>query len=235
MIESQIVPYRDDDTLLTGFLACDTAQADRRPGVLVVHGGAGLDEHARGRAVRFAQWGYVAFACDMYGEGVAGNRERVVRRITELRGNPASLNQRTQAGLEILRRHPSVDGRVAAVGYCFGGMTVLELARSGAKVAGVVSVHGALETARPAEPAGIHAKVLVCHGALDPHVPMTHVSRFAEEMNRAAADWQLIIYGGAMHGFTHENATGNQPGVAYHAPSDLRSSSAIQMFLREVF
>jgi dienelactone hydrolase len=235
MIESQIVPYRDDDTLLTGFLACDTAQADRRPGVLIVHGGAGLDDHTRGRAVRFAQWGYVAFACDMYGEGIAGNRERVVQRITELRSNPATLNQRTQAGLEILRRHPSVDGRVSAVGYCFGGMTVLELARSGAKLAGVVSVHGALETARPAEPAGIHAKVLVCHGALDPHVPMTHVSRFAEEMNRAGADWQLIIYGGAMHGFTHENATGNQPGVAYHPPSDLRSSSAIQMFLREVF
>ena len=235
MIESQIVPYRDHDTLLTGFLAWNTAQSGRRPGVLIVHGGAGLDDHARGRALRCADWGFVAFACDMYGEGVAGNRERVIQRITELRGNPAALNQRTQAGLDILSHHPSVDGRLAAVGYCFGGMTVLELARSGAKLAGVVSVHGALETARPAEPAGIHTKILVCHGALDPHVPMTHVASFSQEMVRAGADWQLIIYGGAMHGFTHENATGNQPGVAYHAPSDLRSSLAIQTFLREVF
>lgn len=235
MIESQTVPYHDQDTLLTGFLACDGAQTGRRAGVLVVHGGAGLDEHARRRALRFAEWGFVAFACDMYGEGVAGNRERVIQRITELRGNPATLSQRTQAGLDVLRDHPSVDGRLAAVGYCFGGMTVLELARSGAKLAGVVSVHGALETTRPAEPGEIHTKVLVCHGARDPHVPMTHVSRFAEEMNRAGVDWQLIIYGGAMHGFTHENATGTQPGVAYHGPSDLRSSLAIQMFLREVF
>ena len=235
MIESQTVPYRDHDTLLNGFLAWDTAPSGRRPGVLVVHGGAGLDDHARARALRFAESGFVAFACDMYGEGVAGNRERVIQRITELRGNPAALNQRTQAGLDILSRHPSVDGRLAAVGYCFGGMTVLELARSGAQLAGVVSVHGALETAQPAEPAGIHTKILVCHGALDPHVPMTHVASFSQEMVRAGADWQLIIYGGAMHGFTHENATGNQPGVAYHAPSDLRSSLAIQTFLREVF
>jgi dienelactone hydrolase len=235
MIESQTVPYRDHDTLLNGFLAWDTAPSGRRPGVLVVHGGAGLDDHARARALRFAESGFVAFACDMYGEGVAGDRERVIQRITELRSNPAALNQRTQSGLDILRDHPSVDGRLAAVGYCFGGMTVLELARSGAKLAGVVSVHGALETARPAEPAGIHTKILVCHGALDPHVPMTHVASFSQEMVRAGADWQLIIYGGAMHGFTHENATGNQPGVAYHAPSDLRSSLAIQTFLREVF
>jgi dienelactone hydrolase len=235
MIESQTVPYRDRGTVLNGFLAWDTARTGRRPGVLVVHGGAGLDDHARGRTLRFAEWGFVAFACDMYGEGVAGNRERVIQRITELRGNPATLNQRTQAGLDILSQHPSVDGRLAAVGYCFGGMTVLELARSGAKLAGVVSVHGALETTRPAEPGAIQTKILVCHGALDPHVPMTHVAAFAQEMIRAGADWQLIIYGGAMHGFTHENAKGNQPGVAYHAQSDLRSSLAIQMFLREVF
>ncbi len=235
MIESQTVPYRDHHTLLTGFLAWDTSQSGRRPGVLIVHGGAGLDDHARGRALRCTEWGFVAFACDMYGEGVAGNRERVIQRITELRGNPETLCRRTQAGLDILSDHPLVDGRLAAVGYCFGGMTVLELARSGTKLAGVVSVHGALDTVRPAEPAGIQAKVLVCHGALDPHVPMTHVASFSQEMTLAGADWQLIIYGGAMHGFTHENATGNQPGVMYHAPSDLRSSLAIQSFLREVF
>ena len=235
MIETQAVPYRDGDTALNGLFAWDAAQDGPRPGILVVHGGAGLDDHARGRARRLAEWGFVVFACDMYGEGVAGNRERTVQRITELRRDPAVLCRRAQAAIDVLRSHQTIDGRLAAVGYCFGGMTVLELARSGASLAGAVSVHGSLETSRPAPPATMNAKILVCHGALDPHVPMTAVTAFTEEMTRAGADWQLFIYGGAMHGFTHESATGQQPGVAYHAPSDARSAKAIQTFLGELF
>jgi len=235
MIETKDLQYRDQDTLLSGSFAWDAARTDRRPGVLIVHGGGGLDDHARGRAVRLAEWGFVVFACDMYGKGTVGNRDRVIKQITEFRRNPESLCQRAHAGLDILSGHPNVDGQLAAVGYCFGGMTVLELARSGTKLAGVVSVHGALETVRPAQPGSIRTKILVCHGALDPHVPMTHVALFAEEMIGAGADWQLVIYGTAMHGFTHGTATGNQPGVAYHALSDLRSSMAIEMFLHEVF
>jgi dienelactone hydrolase len=234
-IDTQVVAYRDGDTALSGFLAWDGTRRDRRPGVLVVHGGAGLDDHARGRARRFAEWGLVAFACDMYGAGVLGNRDRVIQQITEFRRNPDALCQRAAAGLGILSSHPLVDQRVAAAGYCFGGMAVLELARSGAPLAGVVSVHGTLDTVRPAQPAAVQAKILVCHGAIDPHVPMSHVNAFAEEMIRAGADWQLIIYGNAMHGFTHETATGNQPGVAYHAASDRRSASAIQEFFKEIF
>jgi dienelactone hydrolase len=113
-------------------------------------------------------------------------------------------------------------------------MTVLELARSGAELGGVVSVHGSLETSQPALPGTIKAKVLVCHGALDPHVPMTQVNAFMEEMTSAGADWQLIVYGGAMHGFTHEGGPAI-PDVAYHAVTDTRSSYAIQSFLVEVF
>src|SRR5262249_25360761 len=108
MMETKNVPYSHDKTVLNGFLAWDPGRTGARPGVLVVHGGAGLDDHARGRALRFAEWGFIAFACDMYGEGVAGNLERVIQRITELRGNPDTLCQRAQAGLDILRRHPSV-------------------------------------------------------------------------------------------------------------------------------
>ena len=145
------------------------------------------------------------------------------------------LCRRAQAAIDILKSHSRVDGRLAAVGYCFGGMTVLELARSGIDLAGVVSVHGSLETARPAEAATIKTRILVCHGALDPHVPMTHVTAFTEEMNRAGADYQVIVYSGAMHGFTHETETGQQPGVAYHALSDARSSRAIQTFFDEIF
>jgi len=233
-LQTQKVEYRDGDTELTGQLAWDNSRDDRQPGILVVHGGAGLDDHAKGRARRLAEIGFVVFACDMYGNGVAGNRERVMARIIELRGDREKLCARARAGIEVLASQPRVDGRIAAVGYCFGGMTVLELARSGAELGGVVSVHGSLDTPRPASTGSVKAKILVCHGALDPHVPMAHVSAFAEEMNRAGADWQLNVYGGAMHGFTHE--TGPQmPGVAYNAQADARSAATMGSFFGELF
>jgi dienelactone hydrolase len=228
------VEYRDGDTELTGQFTWDAERADKRPGILVVHGGAGLDAHAKGRAKRLAERSFVAFACDMYGNGVAGNRERVMARITELRDDTARLCHRARAGLDVLLSHPQVDGRVAAVGYCFGGMVALELARSGADLAGVVSVHGSLGTTRPARAGVVRAKILVCHGALDPHVPMTQVNAFVQEMKDANADWQLIVYGGAMHGFTHDSGAAG-PGVAYDAVADARSTAAMQTFFGELF
>jgi dienelactone hydrolase len=233
-INTQAIDYRHGDVNLTGLFVWDDSQTNRRPGILVVHGGAGLDDHAKGRATRLAEQGYLAFACDMYGNGVAGDRRRVMARITELRNNPAILIERANSGIEALRSHPLVDGRLAAIGYCFGGMTVLELVRSGADLLGAVSVHGSLDTKQPAKPNAVKAKILVCHGALDPHVPMTQVNSFAEEMKSANADWQLIIYGQAMHGFTHETGP-KLPGVEYHAQTDTRSSKAIQNFFAEIF
>ena len=226
--------YKDGDTILNGVFFWDEAQTTKRPGVMVVHGGAGLDDHAKNRARRFAELGYVAFACDMYGEGVAGSRERIMACINNLRAEPDRIPHRAGAGIDVLRSHPLTNGDIAAVGYCFGGMTVLELARSGAALAGMVSVHGSLDTKRPAEPDAIKAKILVCHGALDPHVPLTQVSAFADEMKSANADWQLIIYGNAEHGFTHEDKW-NVPGVSYHALSDARSWRAIEAFFSEIF
>jgi len=234
-LETEPIVYSDGDARLNGFLAIDADRAGTRPGILVVHGGAGLDDHARGRARRFAESGFVVFACDMYGEGVTGNRERIIRQIGELRTNRTALVRSVQSAIQILSSRPEVDGRIAAVGYCFGGMIVLEYARSGAAISGVVSVHGNLETTSPAEPSSIRARILVCHGALDPHAPMSQVTTFAEEMRNSGADYQLIVYGSAMHGFTHETATGQQPGVQYHARSDARSSVAIQDFLSEIF
>jgi dienelactone hydrolase len=233
-INTQAVDYRDGEVSLTGLFVWDTTLAGKRAGAMVVHGGAGLDDHAKDRARRLAELGYVVFACDLYGQGVAGDRQRVMARITELRSDPAKLVQRAAAGIEVLRSHPLVDGHIAAVGYCFGGMTVLELARSGADLMGVVSVHGSLDTRRPSQPDAVKAKILVCHGALDPHVPMTHVNAFVEEMNTAGADWQLLVYGNAMHGFTHESGP-KLPGVEYHALTDARSSQAIQSFFAELF
>jgi dienelactone hydrolase len=234
-LETEQIVYRDGDARLSGFLATDADRAGKRPGVLVVHGGAGVDDHARGRARRFAESGFVAFACDLYGEGVTGNRERIMRQIGELRNNRAVLVRRVQSAIEILSSRAEVDGRIAAVGYCLGGMIVLEHARSGSTISGVVNVHGSLETTEPAEPSSIRTRILVCHGALDPHVPMSQVTAFAEEMKEAGADYQVIVYGNAMHGFTHETATGQQPGVRYHAQTDARSSVAIQEFFRELF
>jgi dienelactone hydrolase len=234
-LETEPIVYRDGDARLTGFLAIDAERAGKRPSVLIVHGGAGVDDHARGRARRFAEAGFVAFACDMYGEGVTGNRERIVRHIGELRANRGAIVRRVQAASDILLSRPEIDGRMAAVGYCFGGMIVLEYARSGAAISAVVTVHGNLETTTPATPSSIRARILVCHGALDPHVPMSQVTAFAGEMKHAGADYQLIVYGNATHGFTHETATGQQPGVLYDAQTDARSSAAIHGFFGEVF
>ncbi|MGA2829698.1 MAG: dienelactone hydrolase family protein [Streptosporangiaceae bacterium] len=235
-IAEQALPYSDRDIRLTGMLYRDETVHGSRPGILLIHGGAGLDEHARQQARRYAGLGYVVLACDMLGEGVAGNRERIITCLTALRDDPALLVRRGQAGLAALSDRPDTDGRVAAVGFCFGGMAALALARSGEPLDGVVSIHGSLATARPAEPGQVRARLLACHGALDPHVPLADVTAFAEEMNRAGADWQLIMYGGALHGFTHRHAApGSVPGVAYDERSDHRSFAATCTFLAEIF
>ena len=233
-LDTELVRYQDGDVDLSGMFVWDAVQTEKRPGILVVHGGAGLDEHAKKQARRLAELGYVAFACDMYGEGVMGDRQRVMARITELCAVPGRLSRRAAAGLEVLRSHPMVDGRVAAVGYCFGGMTVLELARSGAELRGAVSVHGTLKTAQRCGAGAVKAKILVCHGALDPHVPLAQVNDFIAEMTDAGTDWQFIVYGGALHGFTHEGDS-PIPGVAYNVLADARSGIAIRGFLTEVF
>src|SRR5258708_9745821 len=233
-VQTKPIEYQDGETELNGQLVWDDSRKDRRPGILVVHGGAGLDDHAKGRARRFADLGFAVFASDMYGKGAAGNREQIMAGLTEFKADRAKLVKRVRAGLAVLAAQPQVDGRMAAVGYCFGGMTVLDLSRSGAELAGVVSVHGSLDSPLRA-PAGIvKAKILVCHGALDPHVSMAHVNTFVEEMNRAAADWQLNIYGGAMHGFTHEKGP-YHPGVAYNEQADARSAAASREFFAEIF
>ena len=231
---SQTINYCDGDTQLSGLLFSDPAQAGKRPGLLLVHHGGGLDDHAKSHSRSFAQLGFIVFACDMYGRGIAGHREQTKALLVEMRDNPAKLVARARAGLDVLSAQPMVDGRLAAVGYCFGGMTVLQLARSGMPLAGVVSVHGSLATVQPAAPGAVNAKVLVCHGALDPHVPMPHVTTFVAEMREAGADWQLIVYGGAMHGFTQPGAT-RMPGVAYNPAADARSTVAIKSFFLELF
>ncbi len=229
-------PYSDEDTALTGVLSRDEALPGKRPGVLLVHGGAGLDQHARGQARRYAALGYVVFACDMLGDGVAGDRDLVIGCLMALRDDPPAMVRRARAGLTALSRCPGAGGPVVAIGFCFGGMVSLQLARSGEPLAGAVSIHGSLATIQRAEPGTVRARLLVCHGSLDQHVPLSDVTAFAGEMDAASADWQLIMYGGALHGFTHSDATpGAAPGVAYHPLADSRSFAATRDFLTGVF
>jgi dienelactone hydrolase len=229
-ISARPLAYRDEGTPLTGMLFRDQAATGPRPGILLVHGGAGLDDHARDQAARYAGLGYVVLACDMFGDGVAGDRERIIGCVTALRDDPARLARRGQAGLAALAASPGTSGCLAAVGFCFGGLAVLTMARAGAGLAGVVSIHGSLAT--PAGPGTVAARVLVCHGSRDPHVPLSQVTTFSEEMNEAGADWELIMYGAAMHGFTHSRAIpGAVPGVAYDARADTRSFDATRAFL----
>ena len=245
-IATRDLPYADQGTPLTGFLCWDRAANRPRPGLLLIHGGAGLDDHARQQARRYAALGYTVLAGDMYGDGVAGSRERVMAALMALRDDPAALVGRGAAGLTALAACAEAAGPEAAgaavagpglgvVGFCFGGLAALALARSGqADLAAVVTMHGSLATTAPAAPGAVRARLLICHGAQDPHVPMTDVTAFAEEMTRAGADWQVNVYGSAMHGFTHQHAVpGAQPGVAYDAPADERSFAAARDFLAD--
>lgn len=229
------LPYLDDETSLTGMLVWDPESPQPRPGLLLIHGGAGLDDHARGQATRYAALGYVVLACDMFGDGVAGDRARIVACLTSLRDDPDRLVRRGRGGLAALAACPEVNERRAAIGFCFGGMAVLALARSGAELAAAVSVHGSLATTRPATSGSVTGRIVVCHGAADPHVPMTDVVGLTEELESAHADYQVIIYGGAVHGFTHEHAVpGAIAGVAYDARADTRSFAAIKNVLEHV-
>jgi dienelactone hydrolase len=238
VINTKPQSYADGDTELTGEFFVDTSEpSGRRAGVMLVHGGAGLDDHARQQARRYAELGYVVLACDMLGrETVAGPRERVIALLTGMRDDPDRLVRRARVGLDLLSRAQATDERMAVVGFCFGGLTALQLARSGAPIAAAVSIHGSLATSARAEPGQVRARLLVCHGAMDPHVPLADVTAFAEEMNAVGADWQLNVYGGAQHGFTHAGANpGAIPGVAYHEQADTLSFAATREFLARAF
>jgi dienelactone hydrolase len=225
------VSYADGKTLMTGVLF---GPSPAPAGILLIHGGAGLDDHARAQAARWSGLGYAVLACDMYGDGVGGDRQRVMATVTALRDDPALLAGRAAAGLSVLRAHAGESAPLAAVGYCFGGLAALTVARQSLPVVAAVSIHGTLTTVSPA--VAVTARLLVCHGAADPHVPFSQVTAFATEMDAAGADWQLIMYGGAQHGFTHSHARpGETPGLAYDEAADRRSFRAAADFLATAF
>src|SRR4030081_581911 len=230
--------YPSDDVTLRGYLAGNDDATGPQPGVLVFHEGLGLGEFAMERARRLAGLGYVALAADMFGDRrQASNLQEVATLVGGLRAEPEKLRARGRAGLEALAVLPQVDaGRLAAIGFCFGGSVVLELARDGADLKAVVSFHGVLSTKLPAEAGRVKASVLVLTGAEDPLAPPEQVADFESEMRDGGVrDWQVISYGNTLHGFTNPAADGSMMRTAlYNEQADRRSWASMRSLFDEV-
>lgn len=236
-IMTRDVEYKHGEVVLEGYIAYDGAVQGKRPGVLVVHEWWGITDFTREKCQALAREGYVAFAVDMYGKGVrTTQREEAARLSGQFKDDPALLRARVRAGLDALLADERCDPkRVAAVGYCFGGTTVLHLAFSGADIAGVVSYHGGLGALSVADGAAIRAKILVLHGADDPFIPNDAIQAFQESLRAAKADWQMVYYGNAVHSFTNPGAKGEIPGAQYEANADRRSWEHTKVFFAEIF
>jgi len=236
-IQTQTVEYKDGDVVLDGYLAWDDTNSDRRPGVLIAHAWAGRSEFEEGKAESLAELGYVGFALDLYGKGMRGsNAEENTALMQPLLDERITLQRRMTLALEQIRKQEIVDAsRVAAMGYCFGGLSVLDLARTGAELSGVASFHGLFNP--PGNTAGnkINAKVLVMHGWDDPMAKPDQVLTLADELTAMGADWQIHGYGNTMHAFTNPAANDPGFGTVYNERADRRSWQSLQLFLAEIF
>ncbi len=240
-LHTQEVTYEANGTELKGYLAYDNASKEKRPAVLVVHEWWGHNDYARERARRLAQLGYIALAVDMYGEGKqAAHPDDAQKFSSEIANNMELGIQRFKAAMDLIQKHRLAKADdIAAIGYCFGGAVVLQMAREGLPLDAVASFHGSLASKRPAQADAVQAKILVAHGGADPFVPAEHITGFIDEMNKAGADYQFNIYGGALHSFT--NPAADEFGkrfelpLKYHKQADEDSWRAMKTFLREAF
>lgn len=240
-IKGEPVEYTSGNVVLKGYLAYDPSEKSKRPGILVVHEWWGHNEYARKRADMLARLGYTAFAVDMYGEGKqAEHPDEAGKFAKEISGNLDMKIARFMAAMEFLKKQESVDpARIAAIGYCFGGSVVLDMARAGMDLKGVVSFHGGLTTNNPAKPGEVHAKILVCHGEKDTFITAEQIMAFKQEMSDAKADLQFITYKDAKHSFTNPEADSyaqkfNIP-LGYNAAADKSSWEDMKKFLKSIF
>lgn len=229
--------YHDNEQELLGFVAYDNSVAGPRPAVLVVHDWSGRNEFACDKAQLLAQMGYLGFAVDMYGQGKLGSTTEEKKELMHpLISDQAFLRRRVQAGLKAVLSMPEIDReRIAIIGFCFGGLCALELARSGADLKGVVSFHGLLHQPGNLKSESIQAKILVLHGYGDPMVKPDQVHAFCKEMTEANVDWQMHMYGHVQHAFTDPNAHDSQLGTIYNPVAAQRSWQAMTNFLQEIF
>jgi dienelactone hydrolase len=235
------VEYSAQGVVLKGYIAYDNSITGKRPGILVVHEWWGLNSYARKRARMLAGLGYTALAIDMYGEGKqAQHPDDAGKFSTEIMKNFDMAKARFLAAENFLKKQSTVDpSRIGAIGYCFGGGIVLNMARQGADLAGVASFHGNLTAVKPAQPGMVKAKLRVYTGAEDKFVPAEAVERFKQEMTDAKADFKVIVYPGAVHGFTNSDATQlgkkyNLP-LAYNTKADKESWADMKEFFKAIF
>lgn len=241
-LQTREIPYQaPDGTRLVAYYAFDDALKGKRPGMIVVHEWWGLNDYARRRARELAGLGYAALAIDMFGEGKHTRHAHEAKAwMQSTMGDAAGAMARARAGLELLKTQAEVDaGRVAAIGYCFGGKIVLDMARQGMDLAGVVSFHGNLATATPAQKDKVKARLLVLNGASDSFISAVDIQAFQQEMKAANANFRFINYPGARHGFTSPDADilgrDNQLPLAYNAKADKASWKEMKKFLTQVF
>jgi dienelactone hydrolase len=230
MIKTSVLNYEADGVRMMGYLALDDARVGARPAVLIAPEAPGLDDYNRERCRRMAEIGYVALALDFHGEGfVFTDRERMTANLQAFMAEPLRIRARAEAALAALKSQSSVDAtRVAAIGYCFGGTIVLELARGGADLKAVVAFHAGLSTTRPQDAKQIKSAVLVCNGADDPIVPAEQRRAFEQEMTAAKVDWRLYLYGGAGHAFTRRGSDAlGLAGFGYNKAANERSWRAM--------
>jgi dienelactone hydrolase len=237
-VHTEFITYKDGEVTLEGYIAYDESFKDKRPGVLVVHEWTGINDYTKLRCEQLAKLGYVAFAADIYGKGIRPSTpEEAGKQASIYKNDRQLMRKRINLALDEIKKQEFVDSeKISAIGYCFGGTVVLELARSGADVKGIVSLHGGLDTPDISDANNIKAKVLVLHGADDPYVPEEQLNTFEKEMRDAKVDWQLVSYGGAVHSFTNPGAgNDNSKGAAYNEKADKRSWEAMKNFFNEIF
>lgn len=234
-MEQRLITYMHKGTELEGFFAYDPSKTGKLPAVIICHAWAGRDKFACEKALELAGWGYAAFALDLYGKGVVGaSKEQNSALMGPFMQDRAYLLDRLQAGYKVLYEQPNVDvSKIAAMGFCFGGLCSLDLARGGTALRGAISVHGLLKKPEGLKPRLIKSKILALHGHEDPMVPPEQVLEFENEMTEAGADWQVHVYGQTMHAFTNPKANDPAFGTVYNPVAAKRAWQSIRLFLEE--
>ncbi|MFQ5661311.1 MAG: dienelactone hydrolase family protein [Gammaproteobacteria bacterium] len=237
MIEERMVEYEHNDAVLEGLLAYDNATDGPRPGILIAHAWAGRSELECNKARALAELGYTGFSMDLYGKGILGSGpEENQKLMGPFLEDRAMLQSRMTMALDTLRAQQEVDeSNIAAMGFCFGGLCVLDLARIGADIRGAVSFHGLFMPPGNTQGTEIKAKVLALHGNDDPMAPVESVIELEKELTAAGADWQIHVYGNTMHAFTNPQANDPGLGTVYNENADKRSWRTLLNFLEEIF